>query len=146
MSKSKLSSYPTTNLIILGNPGCAGFYLDFAKELFSRLDCSVYILSHGGMVKNPSETLSRSRDLKSVMLFDQIKQKELILEELDVYSKPNLILISHSIGALMMLHLIKPSVKLAIGLTPTIERMKEMTLKYFWFDNLHFNYLSKNFI
>ena len=84
------------------------------------------------MVKNPPETLSRSRDLKSVMLFDQIKQKELILEELGVYSKPNLILISHSIGALMMLYLIKPSVKLAIGLTPTIERMKEMTKKFFW--------------
>ena len=65
------------------------------------------------------------------MLFDQIKQKELILEELGVYSKPNLILISHSIGAFMMLHLIKPSVKLAIGLTPTIERMKEMTENIF---------------
>ena len=76
------------------------------------------------MVNNPPESLSRSRDRESVLLFNQIEQKRKILEELGLYSAKNFILISHSIGALMMLHLIKPSVTLAIGLTPTVERMK----------------------
>ena len=40
-----------------------------------------------------------------------------------MYSRDNLFLIGHSIGAFMMLHVMAPSVRLGIGLCPTIERM-----------------------
>ena len=76
------------------------------------------------MVRGAPTRIDRTSDRSSILLNDQIRQKGDILKALEIADHQNLIFISHSIGALMMLHLITPNVKLAIGLTPTVERMK----------------------
>ncbi len=61
---------------------------------------------------------------KSKVLFhSQMKQKHYIIDQLGLYEHPKLVLMGHSIGARMMLDCIHENTLLAIGLTPTIERM-----------------------
>ena len=61
---------------------------------------------------------------KSKLMFhSQMKQKHYIIDKLGLYEHPRLILMGHSIGARMMLDCIHENTLLAIGLTPTIERM-----------------------
>lgn len=111
----------TIRFYVSGNPGCARFYMDFANDLFTKMDCSIYVLSHAEMTNGAPGPIC---DRKSILLHSQISQKSAILDELGLYDHPNLVIISHSIGALMMLHLMRSSVKMGIGLTPTVERMK----------------------
>jgi hypothetical protein len=61
--------------------------------------------------------------LQSVLFREQSQQKSDILKELNISDHKNLILISHSIGARMMLDMMNENVKLGIGLMPTVEHM-----------------------
>ena len=86
--------------------------MDFAECLFSELDCSIYVMSHAGMVNNCPSGDSLP---DTFTLAEQSSQKADILEELKISEHPNLIFISHSIGSRIMLNLMSNQVKLGIG-------------------------------
>jgi hypothetical protein len=82
----------------------------------------VHVLSHAGMVSSVP-TNKKSIEKSKVLFHSQMKQKHYIIDQLGLYEHPKLVLMGHSIGARMMLDCIHENTLLAIGLTPTIERM-----------------------
>uniref|UniRef100_T1JCR1 Lipid droplet-associated hydrolase n=1 Tax=Strigamia maritima TaxID=126957 RepID=T1JCR1_STRMM len=115
-----------------GNPGMIEYYQLFMETIFERLDRkhSVIGISHAGHVRVPDNyripKLSENEHLYSVS--GQLKHKLLFIED---YLPDNisLILIGHSIGSYISLHLMnllpKQRVLKAILLFPTIERLAE---------------------
>jgi len=114
---------PTYSIVLIsGNPGVARFYSVFAEEIFKLCHCEIHVLSHSGMVSSvPPKKASIEKS--KVLFHSQMKQKHYIIDQLGLYEHPKLVLMGHSIGARMMLDCIHENTLLAIGLTPTIERM-----------------------
>ncbi|EFN75984.1 lipid droplet-associated hydrolase [Harpegnathos saltator] len=122
-------------LVITGNPGIPGFYEDFIKAISSKLssDTPVWVIGHAGHVQ-PPENLdiampSNKQWQDHYSLTAQVQHK---IEFIKTYVPENaqLHLIGHSIGAWVILNLLKDPdinkrVKRSYLLFPTIEHMAE---------------------
>lgn len=120
-------------LLITGNPGLAGYYNAFLTKLHNRLGVPVWAVSLAGHVLPPPTSphaltpLSQNPELYN--LDGQIEHKLAFIEKY-VPENMKIILIGHSIGAKMILEILKNSdvrsrVLKAYLLFPTIERMAE---------------------
>ncbi|XP_032673859.1 lipid droplet-associated hydrolase [Odontomachus brunneus] len=122
-------------LVITGNPGVPGFYENFIKAINSKLsfDTPVWIIGHAGHVQPPEDlaiampTNKKWRDHYS--LTAQVQHK---VEFIKTYvpEDAELHLIGHSIGAWIVLNLLKDHdinkrIKKCYLLFPTIEYMAE---------------------
>ncbi|XP_069685055.1 lipid droplet-associated hydrolase-like [Periplaneta americana] len=117
-------------LLIPGNPGSAGYYTTFLTKLHSQLGVPIWAVSHAGHVLPPPTRqnlppLEQNPDLYN--LEGQVEHKLAFIEKY-VPKNVKLILIGHSIGAKIILEMLKNSeiksrVMKAYLLFPTIERM-----------------------
>ncbi|CAF1236231.1 unnamed protein product [Adineta ricciae] len=112
----------TTIVIIPGNPGLGGFYIPFAHELYNLFNenISILVISQAG----------HSPPLKHrFTLNEQIEHKLQSIDQLLPRTRQHrLILIGHSIGAYMVLRMLKKlehRLDRAFLLFPTLERMRE---------------------
>ncbi|XP_060221595.1 lipid droplet-associated hydrolase isoform X1 [Meriones unguiculatus] len=133
ISKPKLLIF-----IIPGNPGFSPFYVPFIKALYSRMDSRfpIWAISHAGFYMSPKDkkTLTAPDDSSAQEIEDiyglngQIEHKIAFLRA-HVPKDIKLILIGHSIGSYIALHIMKRAPELPIIhsflLFPTIERMSE---------------------
>lgn len=120
-------------LLITGNPGLAGYYTTFLTRLHSRLGIPVWAVSLAGHVLPPSTSpyslpsLRKNPELYNLQ--GQVEHKLAFIEKF-VPENVKIILIGHSIGAKMILEVLKNSdirsrVIKGYLLFPTIERMAE---------------------
>lgn len=120
-------------LLITGNPGLAGYYTTFLTRLHSRLGTPVWAVSLAGHVLPPLTSpyslppLQKNPELYN--LEGQVEHKLAFIEKF-VPENMKIILIGHSIGAKMILEVLKnsdirPRVIKGYLLFPTIERMAE---------------------
>jgi pimeloyl-ACP methyl ester carboxylesterase len=120
-------------LLITGNPGLAGYYTNFLTKLQSRIGVPVWAVSLAGHVLPPrTSTHSLPALRQNPELYNLRGQVEHKLAFIEKYIPENvqIIFIGHSIGAKMILEVLKNSttrsrVKKAYLLFPTIERMAE---------------------
>uniref|UniRef100_F6UPQ7 Lipid droplet-associated hydrolase n=1 Tax=Callithrix jacchus TaxID=9483 RepID=F6UPQ7_CALJA len=102
--------------IIPGNPGFAGFYVPFAKALYSLTNrrFPVWIISHAGHVLAPKDKKilktsedSNAQEIKDIYgLNGQIEHKLAFLRT-HVPKDMKLVLIGHSIGSYFTLQMLK---------------------------------------
>lgn len=119
-------------LLITGNPGLAGYYTTFLTRLQSRLGVPVWAVSLAGHVLPPTSKHSLPPLRQNPELYNlkgQIEHKIAFIEKY-IPQDVKIILIGHSIGAKMILEVLKNSdtrsrVMRAYLLFPTIERMAE---------------------
>ncbi|XP_050999294.1 lipid droplet-associated hydrolase [Acomys russatus] len=125
-------------LIIPGNPGFSPVYVPFMKALYCMMNnrVPVWVVSHAGFYSAPKDqkTLtapeeSNAQDIKDICgLNGQIEHKIAFLRA-HVPKDMKIILIAHSIGCYISLHVMKrvPEIPIihAFLLFPTIERMAE---------------------
>lgn len=119
-------------LLITGNPGLAGYYTTFLTRLQSRLGVPVWAVSLAGHVVPPTSISSLPPFRQNPELYNlkgQVEHKLAFIEKY-VPEDVKIILIGHSIGAKMILEVLKNDdtksrVKKAYLLFPTIERMAE---------------------
>ncbi|XP_056670965.1 lipid droplet-associated hydrolase [Monodelphis domestica] len=124
-------------LVVAGNPGIPAFYLSFAKALYLTLDKHhpVWVVSHAGHVMAPRgvEVTEESPEDPGPGTTDdvfglegQVEHKLAFLRRY-VPGSLKLVLIGHSIGAYILLEMMKRAPQLpvlrAFLLFPTIERM-----------------------
>ena len=76
----RAENFLNVRYFLVGNPGCARFYTDFADVLFTKLDCSIYVLSHAGMVNGAPWSAQETSDRNHMLLQSQIQQKGDILK------------------------------------------------------------------
>nr|Q8BVA5.1 RecName: Full=Lipid droplet-associated hydrolase; AltName: Full=Lipid droplet-associated serine hydrolase; Short=mLDAH [Mus musculus]BAC37539.1 unnamed protein product [Mus musculus] len=125
--------------IIPGNPGYSAFYVPFAKALYTLMKSRfpVWIISHAGFSVTPKDKKvlaapqeeSNAQKIEDVYgLNGQIEHKIAFLRA-HVPKDVKLILIGHSVGTYMTLHVMKRVLELPVAhaflLFPTIERMSE---------------------
>jgi pimeloyl-ACP methyl ester carboxylesterase len=120
-------------LLITGNPGLAGYYNAFLTKLHSRLGVPVWAISLAGHVLPPPTSPHALTPLKQnpelYNLDGQIEHKLAFIEKY-IPENMKIILVGHSIGAKMILEILKNNdvksrVLKAYLLFPTIERMAE---------------------
>lgn len=114
-------------VIIPGNPGLARFYEDFANHLHENIsNANTFIFSNLGAVSGGPKQSKHFQNKEKFLLFGQIKHKQALLEKM-IDPDLEIIMVSHSIGSFMMLHLMenRPNITRAFGLMPTIENMEE---------------------
>ncbi|KDR21527.1 lipid droplet-associated hydrolase [Zootermopsis nevadensis] len=119
-------------LLITGNPGLAGYYTTFLTRLQSRLGVPVWAVSLAGHVLPPTAINSLPPLRQNPELYNlkgQVEHKLAFIEKY-VPQDVKIILIGHSIGAKMILEVLKNDdtrsrVMKAYLLFPTIERMAE---------------------
>lgn len=120
-------------LLITGNPGLAGYYSAFLKKLHYRLGVPVWAVSFAGHVlPRPTSPHSLPPLKQNPELYNLEGQVEHKLAFIEKYVPENvkIILVGHSIGAKIILDILKNSdvrsrVLKAYLLFPTIERMAE---------------------
>ncbi|XP_017879502.1 lipid droplet-associated hydrolase [Ceratina calcarata] len=128
-------------IVVTGNPGIAEFYEEFTKSLKSRLpsEVPVWVIGHTGHVQPPSNLAitmpSVSNWEENYSLTAQVKHKVDFIKKY-VPEDARLHLIGHSIGAWMILNILKDDsickrVSKCYLLFPTIEQMAET--KNGWF-------------
>ena len=115
-------------VIIPGNPGLARFYEDFANHLHENIpNANTFIFSNLGAVAGGQKQSNKFfQNKENFLLFGQIRHKRRLIEKM-IDPDLEIIMVSHSIGSFMMLHLMqnRPMVSRAFGLMPTIENMEE---------------------
>jgi len=117
-------------VIIPGNPGCIQFYEKFAQVLCDSTNTSVWGVSHTGHAQSDRNSNLEHPKLLDCGLESQIEHKISYLEN-EVFQKAEkVILIGHSIGCYIILHIMdrmkqrESAILKSILLFPTIERMK----------------------
>lgn len=126
------------NLIIIipGNPGVAEYYQDFMDELYKKLNgkFGIICISHAGHVSVPL-SLQNNKDNKvhfDYSILDNQMQHKLYFIKQNISLDSNIILIGHSIGCYIILHMLEEIQNLGLKLErvdkcillfPTIERM-----------------------
>lgn len=124
-------------ICITGNPGLPGFYTEFIGNVYRQLNCEmpVWVIGHLGHDDPPSTSIRQVPPLvgneTTFDLQNQIKHKVEFIERY-VPANVKIHLIGHSIGAWMVLQLlkdenIKKRIQKCYLLFPTIERMVEST-------------------
>ena len=115
-------------VIIPGNPGLARFYEDFANHLHENIpNANTFIFSNlGAVAGGPKQSSKFFQNKENFLLFGQIRHKRRLIEKM-IDPDLEIIMVSHSIGSFMMLHLMenRPMVTRAFGLMPTIENMED---------------------
>ena len=114
-------------VIIPGNPGLARFYEDFANHLHENIpNANTFIFSNLGAVSGGPKQSKFFQNKEKFLLFGQIQHKRRLIEKM-IDPDLEIIMVSHSIGSFMMLHLMenRPMITRAFGLMPTIENMEE---------------------
>lgn len=128
-------------IVITGNPGVAEFYEEFASGLKARLpsEVPVWVVGHGGHVQPPGNLAVTMPSVASwneyYSLAAQVKHKIDFIKRY-VPEDARVHLIGHSIGAWMILNILKDDliskmVTRCYLLFPTIERMADT--KNGWF-------------
>ncbi|XP_055382323.1 lipid droplet-associated hydrolase [Condylostylus longicornis] len=122
-------------ICITGNPGLPGFYTEFGHTIHKNLGLKtpVWIIGHAGHDEPSKKSLKQVPTLKhNEHLYDLSGQIEHKLSFIQKYVPENkkIYLVGHSIGAWMVLELmkhdsIKPRIKKCFLLFPTIERMAD---------------------
>jgi len=131
LAPRKISQPQSCFVIVPGNPGCIKFYDKFAAAVGEATGVSVKGASHTGHAKIPSSDHEHP-GLEDCGLEAQIRHKVEFLrqEVLDAFER--VVLIGHSIGCYMILHLMdllteeeRSKIAKCILLFPTIENMRE---------------------
>jgi len=131
LTPDNISQSKACFVIIPGNPGCIKFYERFATAVGEGTGVVVKGASHTGHAKIPSSD-HRHPGLEDCGLEAQIRHKVEFLrqEVLDAFER--VVLIGHSIGCYMILHLMdllteeeRSKIAKSILLFPTIEKMRE---------------------
>ena len=122
---------PLIYVIIPGNPGCIQFYEKFAQVLCNSTNTPVWGISHTGHVRTDKNTDFEHPKVLDCGLDKQIEHKITYLEKEVFPNAEKVILIGHSIGCYIILHIMnrmkhqESSICKSILLFPTIERMKQ---------------------
>ena len=87
-------------------------------------NANTFIFSYLGAVSGGQTNLFQNKE--KFLLFGQIEHKRRLIEKM-IDPDLEIIMVSHSIGSFMMLHLMenRPMITRAFGLMPTIENMEE---------------------
>ncbi|XP_022910348.1 lipid droplet-associated hydrolase-like [Onthophagus taurus] len=132
--KTLLDDFDETDeliVVISGNPGITEFYIEFLDQLHAKTNASIWILSHAGHeIVDKNNVPSRQGNKKVYDLEGQIKHKRIFIEKYVLPKGIKFNLIGHSIGAYIILELLKnetinSKVHHNYLLFPTIEYMAE---------------------
>ena len=122
---------PLVFVIIPGNPGCIQFYEKFADVLSSSTNVPVWGVSHTGHVQADKNLNFNHPNVLDCGLDRQIEHKIDYLEQ-EVFAKAEkVVLIGHSIGCYIILHIMdrmkhrETAMCKSVLLFPTIERLKQ---------------------
>jgi len=116
-------------LIIPGNPGLASYYEDFMLSLKSKLpdEYSIWTLGHGGHdIPKGGENIPSLSDHGELFNLESVIKQKIDFVKANISSDQEVTLIGHSIGAKMVIEVIRANVanvKKGCLLFPTIENM-----------------------
>jgi len=116
-------------LIIPGNPGLASYYEDFMLSLKPKLpdEYSIWTLGHGGHdIPENAENFPSFSDHAELFNLESTIQQKVDFVKTHISSDQEVILIGHSIGAKMVIEVMKSkiaNVKIGCLLFPTVEHM-----------------------
>ena len=133
-------------LLISGNPGLASYYEDFMLSLKPKLpdEYSIWTLGHGGHdIPENAENFPSFSDHAELFNLESTIQQKVDFVKTHISSDQEVILIGHSIGAKMVIEVMKSKIA-NVKIGKISERMS--CLKQEIFSSINFGSTGKSFL